>query len=194
MFINYPQKCGTYMKILFLIIVLAVVYAYVLRKKETNTQKASMDAVRKEYERRNRFTKSWRSWIRRLRLRYIQRPRKVQTRTSALHISHHQKYEIPWEIQKGIVIRRLLFQMVGANHFPVLKKIKWVQKISRKLRLQEGATNANETGNEATTVYRGKLLDGIFVWLDVCSMAIRYLLTTPPYLKPLTKLPSRLIL
>ena len=65
------------MKILFLIIVLAVVYAYVLRKKETNTQKASMDAVRKEYERRNRFTKSWRSWIRRLRLRYIQRPRKV---------------------------------------------------------------------------------------------------------------------
>jgi len=50
-------------KILFLIIVLAVVYAYVLRKKETNTQKASMDAVRKEYERRNRFTKSWRSWI-----------------------------------------------------------------------------------------------------------------------------------
>ena len=65
------------MKILFLIIVLAVVYAYVLRKKETNTQKASMDAVRKEYERRNRFTKSWRSWIRRLRLRYIQRLRKV---------------------------------------------------------------------------------------------------------------------
>ena len=39
----------------------AVVYAYVLRKKETNAQKASMDAVRKEYERRNRFTKSWRS-------------------------------------------------------------------------------------------------------------------------------------
>ena len=54
MFINYPQECGAYMKILFLIIVLAVVYAYVLRKKETNTQKASMDAVRKEYERRNR--------------------------------------------------------------------------------------------------------------------------------------------
>ena len=62
MFINYPQECGgIIMKILFLIIVLAVVYAYVLRKKETNTQKASMDAVRKEYERRDRFTKSWRS-------------------------------------------------------------------------------------------------------------------------------------
>jgi hypothetical protein len=61
MFINYPQECGAYMKILFLIIVLAVVYAYVLRKKETNTQKASMDAVRKEYERRNCFTKLWMS-------------------------------------------------------------------------------------------------------------------------------------
>tara|TARA_B100000949_G_scaffold137411_1_gene120882 strand:+ start:49 stop:234 length:186 start_codon:yes stop_codon:yes gene_type:complete len=61
MFINYPQEWGHIMKILFLIIVLSVVYAYVLQKKEANTQKASMDAVRKEYERRNRFTKSWRS-------------------------------------------------------------------------------------------------------------------------------------
>ena len=37
-------------------------------------------------------------------------------------------------------------------------------------RKKEGATNANKTGNEATTVYRGELLDGIFVWLDVCSI------------------------
>ena len=41
MFINYPQECGHIMKILFLIIVLSVVYAYVLQKKEANTQKAS---------------------------------------------------------------------------------------------------------------------------------------------------------
>ena len=42
------------MKTLFLIIAIAVVYVYALRKKEANTQKGSMDAVRKEYERRNR--------------------------------------------------------------------------------------------------------------------------------------------